>query len=144
MTSVKISDIFTNCHIQKSTDYVPFVCFWGTPLECGRHIWKPPLLTRPAAEHASLLPRPVNRCSGEKLEKRFSKRHGGIGERRISEICDLLTRFRVGYFVCSVVYKSYRTHGIVKNKIESFSSRFFIFYDSRGLFHKTGLRFRPN
>ena len=27
-------------------------------------------------------------------------------------------------------YKSYRTHGIVKNKIESFISRFSIFYDS--------------
>ena len=27
-------------------------------------------------------------------------------------------------------YKSYHTHGTVENKIESFSSRFYIFYDS--------------
>ena len=34
------------CHIQKSADFVPFVCFLGTPLpgpsRCGRHIWKAP------------------------------------------------------------------------------------------------------
>ena len=30
----------------------------------------------------------------------------------------------------SAFYESYRTHGIVKNKIESFSLRFSIFYDS--------------
>ena len=34
------------CHCQKSADFVPFVCFWGstppTPTHCGRHIWKPP------------------------------------------------------------------------------------------------------
>ena len=33
------------CHIQKSSDSVPFVCFLGTPCpppHCGRHIWKPP------------------------------------------------------------------------------------------------------
>ena len=33
MTSAKCSDFFTPppCHVQKSTDCVPFVCFFGTP-----------------------------------------------------------------------------------------------------------------
>ena len=33
-------------------------------------------------------------------------------------------------YFCGPRYKSYRTHGTVENKIESFSLRFSIFYDS--------------
>ena len=43
MTSAKVSDFLPHppCHIRKSADFVPFVCFLGTTAECGRHIWKP-------------------------------------------------------------------------------------------------------
>ena len=45
MTSAKFS-YFLNppCLCQKWADFVPFVCFSGTPspTHCGRHIWKPP------------------------------------------------------------------------------------------------------
>ena len=34
------------------------------------------------------------------------------------------------HYYAKTIYKSYRTHGIVKNKIESFSARFSIFYNS--------------
>ena len=43
MTSANFSDFLTPnppCHIQKSADLVPFVCFLGTPIpptQCGRH-----------------------------------------------------------------------------------------------------------
>ena len=46
---------FPPCHCHKSADFVPLVCFLGTPspLECGRHIWKPPNHKRgfPAGGH---------------------------------------------------------------------------------------------
>ena len=29
------------CHCHRSADFVPSVCFLGTPTHCGRHIWKP-------------------------------------------------------------------------------------------------------
>ena len=49
MTSAKLSDFLTPsppCHVQKSADFVPFVCFLGTPSQSGRHIWKgSPILT---------------------------------------------------------------------------------------------------
>ena len=46
------------CHVQKSADFVPFVCFLGTPspLECGRHIWKPPTLFRSSSSFQRSLP----------------------------------------------------------------------------------------
>ena len=36
------------CHVQKSADFVPFICFLApSPLDCGRgrHVWKPPKQT---------------------------------------------------------------------------------------------------
>ena len=40
----KISNFLPPCHCHKSADFVPFVCFLGTPspAHCGRYIWKPP------------------------------------------------------------------------------------------------------
>ena len=38
---------FPPCHCHKSADFVPFVCFLGTPpppTHFGRHVWKPPNL----------------------------------------------------------------------------------------------------
>ena len=60
MMTSKFSDFFTPfppCHIQKSADFVPFVCFLGTPspLECRRHKWKPPnVKTRKPSLHCSI------------------------------------------------------------------------------------------
>ena len=72
MTSAKCPDFFTPpSHIQKSADFVPSVCFLGTPspTHCRRHIWKPPKF-RPTL-HPRPLPRPTQ-PSGKSTAKSIS------------------------------------------------------------------------
>ena len=43
-------------HVHKSADFVPFICFLGTPSHCGRHIWKPQWQTMTTMTAAALTP----------------------------------------------------------------------------------------
>ena len=46
MTSAKCWDFFTQCHVQKSADFVPSVCFFGDPLLVRTsYIGSPPNVT---------------------------------------------------------------------------------------------------